>query len=59
MTTRLGFVTRGQLRKLQEAGLGPKEAVDRLLAEAEARHPRMAAIIVPDRDGFSIVGLPK
>jgi hypothetical protein len=58
MWTRIGFVTKAQLGEMQRRGLKAKEAVDRIFAEAKARHPQATVVMTPSTDGFSIDALP-
>lgn len=54
----LGFITLAQLKRLQAAGVDPKTAVDKLLAEAKVRHPHAQGVIMQrETDGFSILAL--
>jgi len=54
----IGFITFSQLATLEKTGADPKEVVDRLLAEAKARHPGAGAVVIDkqlSRGGFAIL----
>lgn len=56
----IGKVTLGDLGLMQRRGLTPKQAVDAMLAEAKARHPRAEGVVIAKsalHDGFDIIAL--
>lgn len=58
--TEIGFITFAELGALARSGMSPEQAVDRLLAEAQARFPQALGLQInqePGRGGFSITAL--
>ena len=56
----IGRITKADLTDLEKTGLEPKQALDAILAEAKARHPKAISVHVMKatlHDGFDIIAL--
>jgi len=53
----IGHATQANLAKLAARGVGPKDAVDAILAEAKARTGQNCIIVKSATGGFDIVAL--
>jgi hypothetical protein len=60
MPRQIGTVTRAHLAQIAAAGVHPKEAVDRILAEAKERHPEVRSVVLQRQAGgadFDIIAI--
>lgn len=54
----IGKITRSDMAQMQRRGLGPKQAVDAVVAEAKRRFEGATVVLRPEPDGgFAIVAL--
>jgi len=56
----IGRITKANLVNLEKTGLEPRQALDAVIAEAKARHPKAVSVHATKatiHDGFEIVAL--